>query len=34
MAYPQVADAKDRPRIWKTVTNTLIEKLETAKKGW
>jgi len=34
MAHPQVADARDRPKIWKTASNTLIEKLETAKKGW
>jgi hypothetical protein len=34
MGHPQVADARDRPKIWKTATNTLTEKLETAKKGW
>jgi len=34
MAHPQVADETDRPKIWKTATNKLIEKLETAKKGW
>jgi hypothetical protein len=34
MAHPPVADARDRPKIWKTATNALIGKLETAKKGW
>jgi hypothetical protein len=34
MGHPKTADARGRPKIWKTATNTVIEKLETAKKGW
>jgi hypothetical protein len=34
MAHPQVEFAVDRHKIWKIATNTLIEHLQTAKKGW
>jgi hypothetical protein len=33
MAHPQVADEADRPKIWKTATNTLTENCRQLRRG-